>query len=249
MARLFDDANSQDLTRTDTAGFTGLPVTMACWFMSDDIAAAQALMGLYNTGSTSGLYALFAQGNVAGDPVRAWHIQDNGTSSFAATTTGYSANTWHHACAIFASTASRTAYIDGGSSATETTSRSAPTPDIFRIASRKHSGAADAFVSGRIAEAAVWFAALTADEVAELAKGVSPKRIRPESLVAYWDIVGKNSPEIDQVGGYDLTLSASAPTAADHPRIFMPRRRQILVPSAAGGGIVDHHLLLMGAGT
>lgn len=237
MARLFDDASTQYAGITSSLGSLNDPLTMACWFNSDDATIAQVLMALSNTGATTGAYLLRALGNTAGDPVAATKQNDAGTTQGVSTTTGYSVNTWHHACGVFTSDTARTAYIDGGSSATVSTpSISDPTADAFNIGAWQDSAGYKQYMSGMIAHAAIWNAALTAAEVASLAKGMDPRQIRPESLIAYWPLVGKAAPEIDIVGGYGLTLSTSAPTAAAHPRVFLPKRKLWTPPSSGVTG-------------
>jgi len=56
---------------------------------------------------------------------------------------------------------------------------------------------------------------LTGSEIASLAKGISPRRIRPGSLRFYAPLVRE---AIDIVGGVALTVNGAV--AADHPRIF-----------------------------
>jgi hypothetical protein len=80
--------------------------------------------------------------------------------------------------------------------------------------------------SGDIAEAAIWAAALTAEEFAALAAGTSPLSIRPDALVNYYPIIGRHSPEIDLVGGNNLTVNGAA--ARDHPRMFYPARSRFV---------------------
>jgi hypothetical protein len=79
------------------------------------------------------------------------------------------------------------------------------------------------FMSGDIAEAAMWDVALGDDEVLMLGVGFSPLCIRPQSLVAYWPLVGRHSPEIDMIGKFDMTVTGAA--AANHPRIFLGHKR------------------------
>ena len=69
---------------------------------------------------------------------------------------------------------------------------------------------------GLIAEAAVYNAALTAAEVASLAKGMTPDKIRPQNLVYYAPLVRDL---IDQKGGVTITNNNGA-TVANHPRIY-----------------------------
>ncbi len=78
---------------------------------------------------------------------------------------------------------------------------------------------------GFIGHGALWNVALSDAEIASLANpGVSPLRMRRDSLVAYWPLNGQ-SPEIDIVGRKDLTLFG-APTVAEEP----PNSWSIIAP-------------------
>lgn len=243
MARLFDDASSQYLEHA-AAVLTAAPFTMACWFRSDDAAVDQTLMSLSASGNDDNKLDLRASGTVAGDPVRFL----TNASSIAVTTSGYTANTWHHACGVFAAVDSRAAYIDGGSKGTSTASVTPAGINRTRIGVSAGSVTAGRFMSGRIAEAGIWNVALTDAEVAVLADGFSPLFVRPQSLVAYWPMIGRYSPEIDKRGGFGMTL-VNSPTAADHPRIIYPsKKRFYFAPASASsnGAAMYHHLQALG---
>jgi hypothetical protein len=213
MARLFDDAASQYL-HIASAVKTATPLTMACWFYSDDIAAYQVLMSLKHNGSATGFNTFFlaAVGSVVGDPIRAF-TGAAAAFSFADTTTGYSANTWHHACAVFAASNDRRAFIDGGSKGTENTARVPAGINETLIAKAGSTGLAQ-YMSGRIAEVAIWNVALSDAEVALLAKGFSPLFIQPHNLVAYYPLIRDD--DNDWIGGFNLT-AVNAPTVGTHP--------------------------------
>ncbi|ESY37883.1 hypothetical protein X747_24775 [Mesorhizobium sp. LNJC384A00] len=71
------------------------------------------------------------------------------------------------------------------------------------------------FSNGEVAEVAVWKAALNADEFNALAKGFSPRRIRPASLVAYLPLVR------DTLDLFGIALTEiNSPTVTDHPRVI-----------------------------
>ncbi len=72
------------------------------------------------------------------------------------------------------------------------------------------------FFKGSIAEFGIWSAALTADEIASLAKGMTCDKIRPQSLVFYAPLVRDL---IDQKGGLTITNNNGA-TVANHPRVY-----------------------------
>ena len=67
-----------------------------------------------------------------------------------------------------------------------------------------------------IAEVGIWNAALTAAEVASLAKGMTCDKIRPQNLVFYAPLVRDL---IDAKGGRIITNNNSA-TVANHPRVY-----------------------------
>jgi len=239
MALLFDSALSQELTLAGNLGGVQNPLTFACWFRSSSQSTSQAMMCLSDTGGTSGgTYLLMAEGNVVGDPIRARKENDNASGGNADTTTGYVADVWSSACGVFTSNTLREAYLNGSSVGSNTTNTINPTTDVFRIGSRKLTGAADLFFSGQIAHAVVWREALTAAEVIKLHLGRSPLEIRPRDLVAYWPMNNPANPYVDVVGGYHLTPSSSAPTFRPDP-YFWPQRsreRRVWVEVAGGGG-------------
>lgn len=203
---------------------TAYPLTMACWFNSDSVAVQQFLMAVVNWvgGAAGDYFGLEACGVVAGDPVRASVYQTGVAYSPADTTAAYTAGTWYHACGVYASATSRAAYLNGANKGTVATNVTPISLGVVSIGTAYRSDTPAVFTDGRIAEAAIWGAALTDAEVAVLAQGVSPLLVRPADLLAYWPLLGNTSPEIDLVGGFGLTLSASAPTKADHPRVRCP---------------------------
>lgn len=217
MSRLFDDAASDRLTNAN-AVIVGYPFTLACWFNSDNIGISQVLMSVGDTGTADNYHYLRAAGSVASDPVQAGSAA-GGTARNAATTTGYSTNTWHHACGVFTAAADRAAFIDGGSKGTNTQSTSPAGVDATAIGRLETSTPAN-HMSGMIAEAAIWDVALTDAEVALLAASYSPLLVRPQNLVAYWPLIGRTSPEIDTIGRFEMTVTGAV--VAAHPRIRYP---------------------------
>lgn len=215
MSRVFDGATTY-ASFGSSIPVSAAPLSMACWFNTTDDTTEQVLLTIGDTGGTADEFALAINGSVAGDPVQA-QARRTSTSS-AASTTGYSLNTWHHACAVFNSTTDRRAFIDGGSKGTEGTSRAPTSLDTVRVGAAARS-AATKFFSGSIAHAAIWNATLTDAEVAALGKGVNPLRIRPASLVFYAPLMG-GSPEPDYTAGQRaLTLTGSPSLGTSQPRV------------------------------
>ena len=243
MALLFDNAASQYLSRA--AGVAAaVPLAMACWFYSDDATTAQALLYIGSGVSNNDGWMLLVNGSTAGDPVQA-----RTNTVAASSSTGYTANTWHHAAGIFATATDRRAFIDGGSKGTNA-SNATPTPNNTFIGRRT----SDLFMSGRIAEMGVWSLAgypgatdvLKADAweaavLPALARGVPPGRFR-EGLLGYWPLWGIHSPEIDLATGVHSMVLNAGPVRANHPPV-VPFSRRLWVPfpesaAAAGGSIL-----------
>ena len=235
MARSFTIA-TPDFLSTDTAVISGTPLTLACWFNAASITSNNGLMFVGDKDVGDNFFAISAQGAAAGDPIRAMAA---GTAFRSAnSSTGYSADTWHHACGVFTDATDRSAFIDGGSKGTNAQSSSPANLDRTAIGRWMDSTPASP-MGGLIAEAAVWNIALSDAEVALQALGVSPLLIRPDSLVAYWPLIGRYDPEIDIVGGVNLTVTTAV--AADHPRIYNPNALWSLgVPAVAAGGFIPY---------
>lgn len=218
MARAFDNASSQYL-EYGSALFSAYPITIACWFNSDDDAAAQTLFSLSDSSASNQQFVvLMADGTLTNDPVRAL-VYDSGGQDHALSTTGYSTGTWHHACGIFTSATHRAAFIDGGSKGTQTDTRNWPSGLDVTTLGRRTDSAPGQYMSGYIAELGVWTVALSDEEVASLATGISPKAIRPGSLGAYIPLIRDNDEDI--VGGYSFT-AGGGPTIVEHPPVIYP---------------------------
>ena len=223
MARLFDDGSTEYL-EIDSAVAATMPFAMACLFNSNDDTISQALLSLVEKGGTRNRYILLAAGHVGGDPIRAFI--DDGTAIVAATSSGFTANTWHHAACMFLNATERHVYIDGGSKGSETTSVSPADIDRTSIGRTGDTSPTD-YMSGLIAEAAIWdltdwgandAAREVAFElaIASMAKGFAPLHF-PLGLLGYWPLVrGLN----DYVGGFNMTASGTVVSA--HPRIIYP---------------------------
>jgi hypothetical protein len=136
-------------------------------------------------------------------------------SATASTTTNYTANTWNHACGVFASATDRRAYLNAGGEGTQGSSATFGTLTNIYIGMRI-AGSAGGFMNGQIAEFGIWSAALTAAEIASLAKGMTCDKVRPQNLVFYAPLVRDL---IDAKGGLTITNNNGA-TVANHPRVY-----------------------------
>jgi hypothetical protein len=121
-----------------------------------------------------------------------------------------------HACGVFTSNSSRTVFLNAGSSATSTNSITPSGLNVIDISSRLLSGVRGLFFDGKLAEVGIWNAALTAAEIAALAKGMTCDKVRPQSLVFYAPLVRDL---IDSKGGLTITNNNGA-TVANHTRVY-----------------------------
>lgn len=208
----YDFNGTSDYMEATAGAVTAVPLTLAAWFYTSTAANPSIMSVAASAGGHR--WSLVAAGAVAGDPIRAF-TESGGTTNSADTTSGWSNNTWTHACAVFSANNNRRAYINGGSEGTNTTTRT-PTAGLIdrtTIGSSYTSAGARASFPGRVAEACVWNAALTIPEIEALARGVRPSLIRPQNLVFYTPIVRE---AIDISRGLSLTVSGAS--VIEHPR-------------------------------
>jgi len=219
------------------AVISGYPATIACWFYPNDVANSQDLVMVGTTSANTYLRLNFG-GASAGDPVRAV-TSLAGTTGVAASSAGVNgaANAWYHAAAVFTNDTSRDAFFNGGSKGSNATSVAAPTGmDRTNVACGMYAGTSRANpLDGAIAEVGFWDAALTDAEIASLATGLCPLLVRPGNLVAYYPIVGRESPENSRLGAEAFSITGTC-AAFPHPRVCYPRRRQFRYGVTAAGG-------------
>jgi len=206
MARNFNGTSAR--IHVSSAVVSATPYTMACWFRTTNMTQVGALLSL--TSSIGQYSTLFFRGDVASGPIDIL-IQDGYVQNVARSTTGCTSGQWHHACGVFTSAASRTVYLDGGSSATNTASNN-PTLNQTEIGAWLSSF----WFSGDIADVGFWTAALTGAEIASLAKGVTPALVRPQSHVSCPPLIR------DVIDPRAATAFTEVNTsAAAHPRIYL----------------------------
>jgi hypothetical protein len=201
--------------RAPSAVVTTTPLTMACWFNPNNVTTNMTLVAINQEAGGNSRYGLFALGASAGDPIRADTGSPTGTGN-AETTVGFQASTWQHAAGVWAANDNRTVYLDGGNSVTNTNTSTPVGVDATVIGARSFIGIYGLFMAGLIAEVGIWNAALTADEIASLAKGMTCDKVRPQSLVYYAPLVRDL---IDAKGGLTITNNNGA-TVANHPRVY-----------------------------
>jgi hypothetical protein len=208
MAYQFTAASTQRLsTASSPLGGNVYPYTLACWFYQTTLATGLMLTMNPASGNYVGI-AILTGGNVRALFSLAGAEADTSTTA--------TANTWNHACGVFSAANSRTAYLNAGGAVTDTENVSASNFNEVLIGARRLSGNLGTFYTGIIAECGIWNAALTAAEVASLAKGMTCDKVRPQSLVFYAPLI-RNLQDVR--GGLAITNNNTA-TVANHPRVY-----------------------------
>jgi hypothetical protein len=214
MAYAFTAASSQYLS-TASAPASGTPMTIAGWIKasgtsgSDRILASVGVASATHrnqvqitTSGASNILQLFAVGATNNSGVV------NGPSSFS--------TDWTHLAGVFTSSTSRTPYVSGTAGTVGTVNIGTQNAANTATIGARWNTTIGNFFSGAIAEVGVWNVALTAAEIASLAKGMTCDKVRPQSLVFYAPLV-RNLQDVK--GGLTITNNNSA-TVANHPRVY-----------------------------
>ena len=214
MSHRFTAASSQYLSATSAAA-TAPPLTIAAWARMTDTttAAARDIVALSSKTGRS-VYRLNWNSN-NNPPIRAL---DQGTTNSSAYFGTPTVNTFFHVAGVFTSSSSRTPYFNGSAGTTNTDSVThLLLPDTTSVGAFFDGNSTPIqYFAGDIAEIGIWNAALTAAEVASLARGLTCDKIRPPNLGVYAPRVRDL---IDQKGGLTSTNNNGA-TVANHPRIY-----------------------------
>lgn len=141
-----------------------------CVPTTDSVAYRLVCISRETTGATFAGQLLELRGDLSGNPVRATTVYNNGASNaIAATSSGFTASVGMVACAVFAASNSRLAYVDGGSAGTEATSATPAALDSTDIGAwRVWQGGSIgtfSFFAGSVQAVAIYSGALTAAQV------------------------------------------------------------------------------------
>lgn len=197
------------------------------------------LWSLGNTGVTTDYLGVLIE-NTTGKIVTA--ISNAAvTPPGATTTTGATVlNTDNVATAVFASATDRRAFLNGGSKGTDTTSCAMPAGlNIQEIGVLRRTTVTDV-TSGKLAHLAIWNAALSDAEVAQLGQRVDPRKVRPDRLIRYYPLNARqtSAPEADVLGKGTSFLSVGAisvqpqPPVTMAPAVAIRRRLEISAPAS-----------------
>jgi hypothetical protein len=197
---------------TGSTPVTGTPLTIAGWFFPTANNASGTICSVGVSSGTNRQQLLY-------DPVNSARLAanslDNTGTSESSRNNVVTLNTWQHGAGVFTSSTERLAYHNGIAGTVNTVSRTPSGLNTITIGGRWNTTIGN-LLTGRIAEVGIWSAALTAAEVASLAKGMTCDKVRPQSLVFYAPLVRDL---IDAKGGLTITNNNGA-TVATHPRVY-----------------------------
>ncbi len=204
------------------------PLTLVSWFNPNTLtpAASATMVVLDNSAAAANRNSFLLYMDTSGHPV-AQAADGTATQSSGNGATAANLNAWNHAAAVFNGTTQLFSYLNGalGGSNTGGSVRVPSSLDSITIGASWDTGpAVTRPFTGDLAEAAVYNIALSAAEILALSKGLSPLKMRPEALVAYWPLVGNNSPE-NNLKSNAVTMSiVGSLSKSAHPRVILPKR-------------------------
>ncbi len=237
MARLFNDANLEFL-RSATPPVTNGPLTFNAWFNSDDDTVNQTVMGIFVDGVSNMYMRLAAMGAVAGKPVRYQASNAGGTTTIN-TSTGFTANGWNMATATTGTGGTpHNVWLNAGGNGNNATVRVLAGVDRFTVGVMDLP-AIQQYMSGRIAQVAVWNVDLPLADIERLYAGgvaLPAWTIRPDALVWYSQLLD-NDGDINERQGpsQGFTTIGGTPTWGEHVPLILdniPFPRTIKAPVA-----------------
>ena len=242
MARDFPGGSSF-LTIADNLGITDVPMSVSGW-MNLDTLIYSVLFWLGDQ-SVANHYIKFQYFGGTDAPVT-FETRSGNPSNAIAETVNTLVSGWNHLYGETSAPTARRCVLNGdfANQGTNTTNRSFPTTNRTALGMARDS-TPDGNVDGLLAEVGVWNVALTDAEVASLAAGVSPLRIRRANLVAYWPLQGNSvSGTFDASGnGFTLTETGTVDASAQHAPVMPPFAWDpIIVAVAAAAPAVDSAL-------
>lgn len=213
MARNFDSANPDfiDHGNPSALDLTGTEVALSLWVRTSLSGAEKKLFAKWADAGGQFSYLLSIQGSDF--PLGAINT---GANSVVTGTTDVVDGQWHHLVLTYDGSDVRI-YVDGveEDSDPETGNINSGTAPVRLGAGSGGAGTENPY-TGDLGHAAIWDVGLSASEVASLAAGISPRRIRPGSLLFY-DPLNGQSPEADVIGGNTGTVNGAPAVVAEPP--------------------------------
>ena len=200
MSRDFNGSTGELVLELNAILRPSTPVTITAWINPDTLK----IQGIFHTNKLTTTHRGFWFDMADASGHLSCNYGDNGGSTAAdrrsRTSTGtVSTGSWQAvACRMRGSGASdMDIWIAGADAGGSNSGTGAGVQHFASAAGRIGTVAGTNFFDGRIAEVGFWNVSLSDAELLALSKGVSPKMIRPESLLVHHPIWGVAVPEVD----------------------------------------------------
>lgn len=228
---------ARDFSGTNQYGnFTGPSFggshTLMCWVNADSWDVSADDFGVCGLFAAKGQWGSDAAGDTrltiitSAAPFSRLHFQvhtsgGDADSVYGLAENGVSTGAWHHFIGQYDESITRTRiYLDGVAHGDVTSSGTYSNRAVGGAVGAYPNNEGGTEFNGRIAELAIWSRALTEDEIIALSKGYSPKHF-PRGLIFYCPLWGKISPEPEQIGAANVTITGAI-EAVHQPIIQMP---------------------------
>jgi len=233
MARNFDGAATEILSGSWGGASNVTTLTMACWVDLDSEPASYGVMSVADASTTNNYHAILHSNTVTSGSIAAATFTSAG---FVASIGGFGALSGvTHLAGVWSGTSSRTIYADGVIGTPESSTRTPSGVDTVSIGNSADSTPVGA-MNGRAMWPCVWDIALTTAEIAQLAAGVHPYLIHPESILHFWGDMHGTGTETDLIGAGDLTETGTIESAETVVLLPLGGPRFVVSEIAAAGG-------------
>lgn len=209
MSRSFDGID--DFLYFASAIKTAAPLSYACWIKpaAAPSASGKCIMHNFDNTGVSNCFRL-QTGNGVNAAVIA-NARESGFSGEAVSTNPVPNTNWNHVCAVYTSTTSRAAYMNGVNKGTDTTLMTPASLAEFQMGLRADGGMP---FDGLIAYAAFWNIALSDAQVLSLMTSL-PGAVASASLLGLWNMSDNGATVLDTSGAArHLTISGATYNAA-----------------------------------
>ena len=217
MSRDFDGASNHMQTVTAAALDILGDITLAAWINPDTISGVDTIMRKRDAAGNGGYHLDLNNGLVR------ISVMNVGTQYVQPSALAVTAGSWAHVAGrkLGTGAGSLIPYINGvaaNSGGNAVANQTASTGNLFIATTSDGSGRFD----GRIAECAIWSAALDDAEIAALGKGFTPDMIRPQSLVYYVPLEGDDTQCQRELRNSLTAFLNGTALRADRPRLITP---------------------------
>lgn len=208
MARDFNGTSDVLVTPTDVILRPPLPVSVSAWVWADTITGSKGIWHNNKTDSNHrGVWFIVSAASGAmelsyGDGAGSLASDRRSKVSTGVIIPGR----WHHVGGVCRGAGDMDIFIDGRDAA-GTYSGSGGALGYQVTNGQIGSVSGGNFWDGRIAHVAVWTAALEEDEMLRMAQGLSPRLVRPASLLTYWPLTELRDVWINHLDATDATAT------------------------------------------